>query len=110
MFVIFALWMPTLILVWFISLRVDNGTRAADVAPGYGVSKHIRYTFTLQNRSSRRVEGAGSATSCLIRGLSDNARHHWRVKTTDGFVESPWSAAGLLVDTTKDPLVILIGA
>jgi Transglutaminase-like superfamily len=83
MFVIFALSMPTLIVVWFISLRVDNGTRAADVAPGYGVSKHIHYSLTLQNRSGRRLERAGlwvfapvsrSATQ-QCKALSSNLAH-----------------------------------
>jgi transglutaminase-like putative cysteine protease len=58
MFVIFALSIAILTAGWFISLRIDPGTRAADAAPGYGVSKHIRYSFTLQNRSGRRLEGA----------------------------------------------------
>jgi hypothetical protein len=48
-------------------------------------------------------QGPGSTTSCPISGLSDNTRYHWRVKATDGFAESPWSAADFFVNTVNDP-------
>jgi hypothetical protein len=57
-FVIFALATAILIPAWFICRQVETGTRAGGAAPGYGVCKHIRYSFTLQNRGGRRVEGA----------------------------------------------------
>ncbi len=42
-------------------------------------------------------------TIFVLTGLSDNTRHHWRVKATDGNADSDWVVANFFVNTVNDP-------
>ncbi len=48
-------------------------------------------------------EGLDNTTAWRVTGLEDNTDYFWRVKASDGIVESSWSQGGFFVNTANDP-------
>ncbi len=53
-------------------------------------------------RRSDVIHAGAQSTAWPISGLSDNTRYFWRVKSSDGLAESPWSVSEFFVNTAND--------
>jgi hypothetical protein len=53
-------------------------------------------------RRSEMIHAAAGTTAWPISGLSDHTRYFWRVKSSDGLAESPWSVSEFFVNRVND--------
>ncbi len=53
-------------------------------------------------RRSEMIHATANTTTWPIGGLSDHTRYFWRVKSSDGLAESPWSLSEFFVNRVND--------
>jgi hypothetical protein len=86
-----------------VSLTVANSVRPSNMTLNYFFEVDRSQTFTSPDliRSGSVPEG-GANTVFALTGLVENAHYFWRVKSSDGLTDSPWTYGDFTVDTVND--------
>ena len=86
-----------------VDLTAANSVRPTGMALSYYFELDRAPSFNSTDiiRSGTVVEG-GTNTVFSATGLVENAHYYWRVKSSDGLVDSPWTYGDFIVDAAND--------